>query len=74
MNTHQTDGVFRQLRGQVQSLWGKLTGNKAKQIKGEINKAAGSAQEGYGNLKEEARETLRSVQAPRYDDEVRRSG
>lgn len=47
-------GKWMQLKGEIQSRWGKLTDDEVAQINGEREKLAGRLQELYGIAKEEA--------------------
>ncbi|MCE7947881.1 MAG: CsbD family protein [Chloroflexi bacterium CFX4] len=47
-------GKWMQLKGEIQSRWGKLTDDEVAHINGEREKLAGRLQELYGIAKEEA--------------------
>ena len=47
-------GNWKQLRGEVQKQWGKLTDDELDVIAGEREKLAGKIQEKYGIAKDEA--------------------
>jgi uncharacterized protein YjbJ (UPF0337 family) len=53
MNKDQLEGVGKKVKGKVNELVGKATGNTTQQIKGELQQGAGEVQKQYGNLKED---------------------
>ena len=55
MNKDQLEGVGKKVKGKVNELVGKATGNTTQQIKGELQQGAGEVQKQYGNVKEELR-------------------
>lgn len=54
MNREQLKGMWNQLRGEAQILWGKLTNDDLDQIDGNATKLVGRLQERYGYAKEQA--------------------
>ncbi|QQA42131.1 CsbD family protein [Pelagovum pacificum] len=54
MNWDQVQGNWKQLKGQAQSQWGKLTDDDLDVAEGNRTKLAGLVQERYGKSKEEA--------------------
>lgn len=54
-------GKWKQLRGNVQSRWGKLTNDELDQIQGDITKLEGLLQERYGVAREESRKELKQM-------------
>ena len=55
MNSDILKGQWKQIKGEVQKQWGKLTSDELDQINGEREKLEGRLQERYGYNKEEAR-------------------
>jgi len=55
MNEDTIKGRWKQLRGKVQSQWGKLTDDDLDRIQGDTEQAVGRLQERYGIAKEQAR-------------------
>ncbi len=51
-------GKWKQLQGEVQKQWGKLTNDELEETKGEETRLAGLLQERYGYKKEEVRQKL----------------
>jgi uncharacterized protein YjbJ (UPF0337 family) len=54
MNKDILKGNWKQLKGEVQKQWGKLTDDEVEQAEGDVTKLAGLLQEHYGKTKEEA--------------------
>ena len=55
MNDDIFQGKWKQVRGEVQKQWGKLTSDDVDVIEGERTKLEGRLQERYGYTKDEAR-------------------
>ncbi len=51
-------GEWKQLRGEVQRKWGKLTDDDLDQVQGDLQKLLGKIQERYGHAKEHAQREL----------------
>jgi uncharacterized protein YjbJ (UPF0337 family) len=60
MNEDILQGKWKQLRGQIQQQWGKLTNDDLDQIKGTRTEFEGLLQERYGYTKEQAKQELDS--------------
>ena len=54
MNTDVLRGQWKQLKGEVQRQWGKLTNDEVDLIEGHAEKLSGLLQERYGYGREEA--------------------
>jgi len=54
MNWDQIEGKWKEMTGQVQKQWGKLTDDDLQQVKGNRRELAGKIQNAYGVTKEEA--------------------
>jgi uncharacterized protein YjbJ (UPF0337 family) len=54
MNWDQIQGTWKQVKGDVQKQWGKLTDDDYNVIEGDRKKFVGKMQERYGIAKEEA--------------------
>ena len=61
MNRDVLEGNWKQLRGEIQRQWGKLTDDELDQAQGNAVKLAGLLQERYGYTKEQAEERLHSL-------------
>ena len=64
MNSHQLEGQWNKLKGEVRSQWGKLTDDDLERISGDKDKLIGAVQERYGYVWDEARDMV-----DRYLDE-----
>ncbi|MDD3019907.1 MAG: CsbD family protein [Alphaproteobacteria bacterium] len=54
MNNDTIEGNWKQLMGDIQKQWGKLTNDHLDQVKGNRKKLAGVIQENYGIAREDA--------------------
>jgi uncharacterized protein YjbJ (UPF0337 family) len=54
MNRNQIEGNWEQIKGKVQSQWGKLTDDDLQVIEGDRKQLSGRLQERYGKAQEEA--------------------
>ena len=60
MNWDRIEGNWTQLKGKVQTQWGKLTDDDVDVVKGRRTELAGKIQERYGIAKDEAEAQLAS--------------
>lgn len=60
MNKDIIAGNWKQLTGEIQNQWGKLTNDELDQIEGNRTKLVGLIQERYGVAKDEAEKQLRA--------------
>ena len=51
MNKDQVKGRIKETKGTVKEVTGKVTGKKSLEQKGKLQKTAGKAQAGYGDIK-----------------------
>jgi uncharacterized protein YjbJ (UPF0337 family) len=58
MNWDRVQGNWKQIKGQVQSQWGKLTDDDLDVVAGRREQLAGKIQERYGVAKDEAERQL----------------
>ncbi len=58
MNSDILKGKWKQLRGEIQNKWGKLTNDDLDRVEGNQDKMLGMLQERYGYAKDEARRQL----------------
>ena len=63
MNGDTLKGQWHQLKGEVQTQWGKLTDSDMDQIAGQSEKLIGKLQEKYGYAKDRAEEEFQNFQA-----------
>lgn len=59
MNAEQLKGQWKQIKGEVQKQWGRLTDDDLTRIGGEMQKLVGKIQEKYGVAKEVAEDQVR---------------
>jgi len=64
MNSHQLEGQWNKLKGEIKSRWGKLTDDDLERISGDKDRLIGVVQEKYGYLWDEAQDMV-----DRYLDE-----
>lgn len=60
MNGDVVKGKWKQLRGEMKRLWGKLTDDELDQIEGNREKLEGLIQQRYGMSREQANDEVRS--------------
>jgi len=58
MNTDQTKGKWKQLKGEIKRRWAKMTDDDLLQVEGDMDKLAGRIQERTGDRKEDIRKWL----------------
>jgi uncharacterized protein YjbJ (UPF0337 family) len=63
VNWDQIEGKWKQVKGQAQDQWGRLTNDDLDQIGGKREQLVGRIQERYGVAKEEAEKEVSEFQA-----------
>jgi uncharacterized protein YjbJ (UPF0337 family) len=58
MSDDRIEGAVKQGVGRVQDAFGGLTGDGPTQLRGKLNDAAGSAQNAYGKVKDQAGDVI----------------
>tara|TARA_R110001592_G_scaffold113856_1_gene313150 strand:+ start:278 stop:475 length:198 start_codon:yes stop_codon:yes gene_type:complete len=58
MNNDIFEGKWKQLKGEVQNRWGKITDDDFAKIQGNRERFAGVVQERYGKNKEQAKQEV----------------
>ncbi len=61
MDENRAEGTVRNIGGKMQEGLGRAAGDAATQAKGQLNQAAGAAQDVYGQTKDASRDTAASV-------------
>lgn len=61
MNTDTVKGKWTELKGELQSKWGKLTNDDLEQTKGNVKAIAGLIRQHYGDFKEDLMENLHNM-------------
>jgi uncharacterized protein YjbJ (UPF0337 family) len=69
VNEDRVIGTARNLGGQAQEGFGRLTGDTKSQVEGVINQATGAAQNLYGQAKEGAADAAQAVRRTAMDAE-----
>jgi len=54
MDSHQLEGRWNEIKGELKSWWGKLTDDDIEQVAGNKDKLIGVVQQKYGYLYDEA--------------------
>ena len=62
MNSDIIAGNWKQLKGDVQKTWGKLTDDQLDQVEGSREKLNGILQEQYGIAKDEAEKQIKEFE------------
>lgn len=57
MNKDQVKGRLKEAKGKVKQVTGRAVGNKELEQKGSIEKAGGKIRAGYGDLKEDIKDS-----------------
>ena len=70
MNQDTLQGKWKQVRGEAQSWWGKLTNDDLDRVEGSIDKLAGILQQRYGYSKQEAQHEIANFME-RFEDKVK---
>jgi uncharacterized protein YjbJ (UPF0337 family) len=55
MNKDQTHGITEQVKGKINEVVGHITGNKAQEVKGDLQQGVGKAQKVVGDAREAAK-------------------
>lgn len=58
MNQDIFAGMWKQIKGEVKTQWGKLTDDELEQVEGQYDKMIGKLQEKYGYSREEAEDEV----------------
>ena len=62
MNQDKIEGNWKQIKGQVQQKWGKLTNDDVDVINGKREELSGKIQERYGVAKDEAEKQIKEFE------------
>jgi uncharacterized protein YjbJ (UPF0337 family) len=61
MNGNVFQGKWRQITGEAQKRWGRLTGSRPNQIRGDRDRLLGWIQEKYGYAREKAERKVNRI-------------
>ncbi|MBB3257709.1 uncharacterized protein YjbJ (UPF0337 family) [Paraburkholderia bannensis] len=56
MNKDQVKGTAEKIKGKINEAVGRATDNPQRELKGDVQQAAGEARKNYGDLKEAAKD------------------
>lgn len=62
MNEDRIEGKWKQLKGNIQEKWGKLTNDDLDVAEGNAEYLAGKIQERYGIARDEAKDAVREFE------------
>ncbi len=66
MNEQTVKGAWREIKGEIQQMWGKLTGEELDRAEGNMGSVAGMIQQKYGHAKDEVSSKLDEI-VRKYD-------
>ena len=66
MNEHTVKGAWREIKGEIQQMWGKLTGEELDRADGNMTSVAGMIQQKYGHTQDEVSSKLDEI-VSKYD-------
>lgn len=61
MNKDQIKGRVKEVKGKAKEVAGKVTGKESLEQKGKVEKAAGKAQAGYGDVKKDMKDASHNL-------------
>ena len=67
MNEQVFKGKWKDIKGEIQKTWGKLTGDEIEKTKGDMTSMSGLLQQKYGLAQEDANKRLSRIYDS-YDD------
>lgn len=68
MNDNVTSGKWKEIKGEIQKTWGKLTDDEIERAKGNVLSLAGTIQQKFGLAQEEATSKLNKIMENYKDD------
>ena len=70
MNKDQIHGKWKEIKGDIQKAWGKITNDELDQVKGNATELAGLVQRKYGVAKDEASKKIDGIFEKYSDSDV----
>jgi uncharacterized protein YjbJ (UPF0337 family) len=58
LNEEQFSGKWKEIKGGIRNLWGRITDDELDQMKGNLSEVSGLVEERYGETKEDIKEKL----------------
>ena len=68
MNENVNSGKWKEIKGEIQKTWGKLTDDEIERAKGNVLSLAGTIQQKFGLAQEEATSKLNRIMENYKDD------
>lgn len=72
MNHNMSEGKWREFKGDLQKMWGKITNDEWEQTKGDLKKIGGLVQQRMGISQEEATSKIDAM-AKKYQTDLQDS-
>ena len=69
MNKDILEGNWKQIRGQIKTMWGRLTDDELDQVDGHRDRLVGLIQEKYGYTREDAEDSINEF-LNQFEEEV----
>ncbi|HJS29701.1 MAG TPA: CsbD family protein [Anaerolineales bacterium] len=70
MNKDILEGNWKQIRGQIKTMWGRLTDDELDQVDGHRDRLVGLIQEKYGYTREDAEDSINEF-LNQFEEEVK---
>ncbi len=61
MNENLIKGKWKEIKGEIQKSWGKLTDDELEKTKGDMKAIGGLIQQRYGHAQEKSRDTITEI-------------
>lgn len=61
LNQNIAQGKWREIKGEIQKAWGKLTDDEIEQTKGDLTSIGGLIQQKYGSAQEDYKDKLSGI-------------
>ncbi len=72
-NENIVKGKWKELKGEIQKIWSKVTDNELEETKGDMTKVSGIVQTHYGETQENVRSKLNDFFAKFPDTDAKKS-
>jgi uncharacterized protein YjbJ (UPF0337 family) len=66
MNENVISGKWKEIKGELQKLWGRLTDDEIEQAKGDLSSFTGTVQRKYGSAQDDVRRQFNDL-VGKYD-------
>jgi uncharacterized protein YjbJ (UPF0337 family) len=61
MNQSNLEGKWKEIKGEIKTMWGNLTGDDLEKTKGNVDSIVGLIQQKYGTAKDEISEKVKGL-------------